>query len=118
MAGILLNHISVIICPHGGIVVHTPTTNTSYRIDGQFPMLISDLYLVVGCPFDPRYGGGCTMVTWVTGSTNLIIKGQPALVNSSVGICISASGMASAPAIVTAINSMTFEPETFTVVND
>ena len=118
MAGILLNHISVIMCPHGGIVVHTPTTSTSYRIDGQFPMLLGDIYTVAGCPAGGQYGGGCMMVTWVTGSTNLIIKGQPALINSSVGICMSASGLASGPAIVSAVNSRTFEPETFTAVND
>lgn len=115
--GFILNSNSVIMCPHGGMVVHTPLSGTSYRIDGRPPMLMEDLYQIAGCPFNPQYGGPCCQVRWVTASNLLVVKGRFALIESSVGMCLSVSGVSNGPAIVTAIRSTQMEPETFTSID-
>jgi hypothetical protein len=118
MPGILLNHISVIMCPHGGLVTHTPTSGTSYRIGGHVPMLIGDIYQVSGCPFGGGYGSPCMMVTWVTASNTLIVRSQPALTDLSVGLCVSAAGVAQGPAVITAVRSLQPDPDELTVITD
>jgi hypothetical protein len=47
----------------------------------------------------------------------LIVKGQPVLIATSVGLCLSLSGGAQGPAIVSAIRSTQMEPDTFTAIN-
>ena len=113
----LLNSDSMIFCPHGGMVIHTPLSGTGYRVDGRFPMLLGDLYQVAGCPFMSNYGNSCKLVTWVTASNMLIVKGQPALIATSVGLCQSFSGGSQGPAIVSAIRSTQMEPDSLTVIN-
>lgn len=116
--GFILNSNSVILCPHGGFVGHTPLSGTSYRVDGRQPLLLGDIYQITGCPFDPRYGNSCWKVEWVTGSSLLIVKSRPVLIDSSVGICMSMSGIPQGPAIVAAIRSSQREPETYTFINE
>ena len=113
----LLNSDSIILCPHGGVVSHTPLSGTGYRVDGRFPMLLGDLYQIMGCSFVSGYGSPCLSVQWVTASTMLIVKSQPALVATSVGLCISAGGGGMGPAIIAAIRSTQMEPDTFTSIN-
>ncbi len=105
-------------CPHGGMVTHIPTSSTSYRVDGQLPLLLNDHYLVVGCPNSYGYNSPCNSVSWVYGSSMLIIKSQPALIHTSVGICNSTSGVPNGPAVVSAIRSTQREPEDLTVIDD
>jgi len=116
MSNFLLNHLSVILCPHGGFVSHIPLSGTAYRVDGQFPMLLGDIYQVSGCPFVGGYNSPCMMVTWVIASNTLIIRSQPALTAASVGLCMSASGIASGPAVIAAVRSTEMEPDELTVI--
>jgi hypothetical protein len=118
MSAYVLNHLSVIMCPHGGIVDHIPTTFTAYRVDGQLPALFGDVYMVTGCSkmaLDPQ--SACSLVQWVAPSIMLVIKGQPALIDSSVGLCQSTSGIPLGPAIVAAVRSMQQEPNEFTNID-
>ena len=114
----LLNTSSVILCPHGGIVQHVPTTVTTFRVDGRRPMLLSDVYLVAGCPCQTWGPSPCTMVTWVSGSSLLFVKGQPVLTAASVGLCMSVGGMAQGPAMIASVNTGQMEPDTPTFVNE
>lgn len=118
MASPLLNTNSVIMCPHGGIALHTPTSGTSYRVDGRMPMLQSDFYAVAGCPYTNGQSGPCVRIEWVTASNMLIIKGRRALTRESVGMCQSAGGMAYGPAIVTYTQTGQLEPTTLTQIVD
>lgn len=118
MAAFLLNTNSVILCPHGGIVTHVPTTFTTYRIQGRQPMLLTDEYLIQGCPGAGGPIGGCFRVQWVTASTTLVVKGVPVLTQTSVGICQTAGGIATGPAIIASTQLMVQEPEEFTSVNE
>ena len=118
MGNLLLNSQSVIMCPHGGMVSHIPTTYTSYRVDGRRPMFLTDHYVVVGCPNYMHGPSPCTMVTWLNGTVLLLVKGQPLLTLSSVGLCQSASGIMQGPAIITYTQTGQREPDTFTSIND
>lgn len=110
---LLLNTNSVIMCPHGGMVVHVPVTSTTFRVDGRRPMLMTDIYNVVGCPFVNGYHPSpCQSVTWVSASSLLLVKGIPVLTRNSVGIC----GF-QGPAIITYTQTGQREPSEFTNVN-
>ncbi len=115
MSAFLLNTNSVIMCPHGGIVTHIPTTYTGYRVQGRRPMLLTDEYLVQGCN---GAAGGCMRVQWVTASTMLMVKGIPVLTQTSVGVCQTAGGLAIGPAIIASTQLMVQEPTEFTNVNE
>ena len=118
MGNLLLNSQSVIMCPHGGTVSHVPTSYTSFRVDGRRPMLITDIYLVVGCP-NYMYGPSpCTTVTWLNGTVNLLVLGKPLLTIASVGLCQSGSGIMQGPAIVTYTQTGQREPDTFTSIKE
>jgi len=118
MGNLLLNAQTVIMCPHGGIVTHIPATYTSYRVDGRLPMLLTDQYLISGCPFFSFMASPCHRVMWVSGSVNLIVKGQPVLTLSSVGLCESAALIIQGPAIITYTQTGQREPDEFTSVSD
>lgn len=117
MGDFLLNTNSVILCPHGGLVTHVPTTFTSYRIEGRQPMLMTDEYLIAGCAGTGGPMGGCFRVQWVTASTMLIVKGVPVLTQASVGLCQTAAGVPTGPAIVASTQLMVREPDEFTSVD-
>lgn len=110
MAGFLLTRSSVIICPHGGIVSHIPTTTSEYRINGQMLLLMTDQYVVVGCPMFQT--GPCLTVSWTTASVMMLVRGVPALTTDSIGLCMSASGAPSGPAVVVSHQTIERDPET------
>lgn len=118
MGNLLLNSQSVIMCPHGGMVSHVPTSYSSYRVDGRRPMLLTDVYLVVGCPNYTHGPSPCAMVTWLNGTVNLLIKGIPLLTIASVGLCQSGSGIMQGPAIITYTQTGQREPDAFTIINE
>jgi hypothetical protein len=93
----LLTKNSVILCPHGGRVMHHPTSFSGKLIDGAMPMLLNDVYNVVGCQFKSGISPGifpspCIHVNWANGSKTRLINGIPVLTNASVGICKGAAG--------------------------
>ena len=105
-------------CPHGGVVTHIPVTFTSYRIEGRPPMLLTDQYLVQGCPFHAGPMSPCARVTWVSGSPMLLVRGVPVLTQASIGLCQSHSGIPQGPAIVSSCQLMVPEPGEFTSINE
>ncbi len=117
MGDLLLSSDSVLLCPHGGPVTHVPSTGTTYRVAGRLPMLLSDVYLIAGCPFITS-NEPCTRVQWVTASTRLIVKGIPILTNTSVGICQSPSGILNGPVVVASCQLGVREPDEYTSVSD
>ncbi|MEP6945085.1 MAG: hypothetical protein ABJA02_04150 [Acidobacteriota bacterium] len=118
MAQLLLNTNSVIMCPHGGVVTHVPGTFTSYRIEGRPPMLLSDVYLVQGCPFYTGQPSPCVGVNWITGSPTMMVRGIPVLTQASVGLCQSTTGVPQGPAIIASCQLMVPEPSEFTNISD
>ena len=92
MLNYLLTKRSVITCPHGGMVAHSPMSYGEL-INGELPLLLNDIYTVVGCPFSVAgQWSACQRVKWITGSTKRLINGVPVLLNTSTGICESVTG--------------------------
>jgi hypothetical protein len=118
MGDLLLSTDSVLMCPHGGIINHAPSTYTSYRVSGRPPMLLGDTFTVAGCPFIAGHPSPCMLVQWMTASTKLIIRGRPILTNASVGLCQGAGGAPQGPVVVAATQLGIREPDEFTSVPD
>lgn len=100
-AGFVLTKRSVILCPHGGMIVHAPMSFSGELVNGEIPLLINDVYTVVGCP--NSMGGSlspCMTVIWTSASTSYLINGVPVLIHTSIGICQNASGVPEGPAII------------------
>lgn len=89
MPGNLLTVASTIMCPHGGQAILT-TGNAKVMADGAPVLVETDVHPVVGCPFTvgPKYSP-CVQIRWSAGAAQTAIDGVPALVQSSIGLCLS-----------------------------
>ena len=100
------------------MVRHISATFTAFRVAGRRPMLLSDLYTVVGCPFMVGMRPSpCSHVFWVRASTTLLVRGIPALTLGSIGMCMGGSGP-QGPALITQCQLQEFEPAELTLIND
>ncbi|MDH3492735.1 MAG: hypothetical protein OEM82_04235 [Acidobacteriota bacterium] len=118
MPNYILTQSSVILCPHGGLVTHIPISPSEFRIEGMLPMLLTDHYLVSGCP---NMGGPgvrpCLDVFWVNPSLMLLVHGIPALTNASVPLVRDVAGVPTGAAIVTSFQFSYPEPSELTQVD-
>lgn len=96
----LLTSTSTVICPHAGQAVLT-TSNTQALVAGAPVLLLTDRHVIAGCVFAP---GGvpspCLTVQWLTGATQSLIANVPALLQTSVGLCLNAAQVPQGAAIV------------------
>ena len=96
----LLTTTSTVMCPHAGQAILT-TSDTQALVDGAPVLLLTDQHTIVGCTFAP---GGvpspCVTIQWITGATQSLIGGIPALLQTSVGLCLNAFQAPQGPAIV------------------
>jgi len=90
MSAPFLTTTSTVMCPHFGNAMLT-TANTQALVDNAPILLQTDLHTIAGCSFAP---GGvpspCIMIRWVTGSVQSTINQVPALLQTSVGLCVNA----------------------------
>ncbi len=82
-----LNRNSVLTCPHGG-KVEKVTFNTRVKITGDYWDLMSNQDLISGC----SSANPCIKVLWMTAATRVKVNGQPVLLQTSTGTCLSAYG--------------------------
>ncbi len=96
----LLTAASTVMCPHGGSAILT-TANSQALVLGAPVLLLTDLHAIAGCAFAP---GGvptpCLTIQWLTGTTQAAIGGVPALLQSSVGLCLNPAQVPQGTAIV------------------
>ena len=96
----MLTTTSTVMCPHAGQAILT-TSDTQALVDGAPVLLLTDQHAIAGCAFAP---GGvlspCVTIQWVTGATQSLIGGVPALLQTSVGLCLNALQVPQGPAIV------------------
>jgi len=108
MAGNSITTNSSLQCPHGGTVQVT-TSNASAQAASGFIALLSDEFIVAGCPFMlptvPPTPSPCVIVRWMMGDLRLQINSTPTLSQSSVGMCYSALQIPQGPPIV--VNTQT-----------
>lgn len=106
---------SVLMCPHGGMISPVPVTPTAYRVDGYRPLLFSDVYAVIGCPFSAGPSAlPCQTVNWLLPSNFLTVKGIPVLTSSSIGMTV---GGVPSPVVIAAIPSTQEEPKELTNID-
>ena len=93
MPGFLVQAGAKVSCPHGGQVNVLPTQPRVRA--GQPAGLVTAPSPVVGCPFQIPTPAGpkpqpCVRVQWTSGTLRVRATGQPLLVQSSTGLCLSA----------------------------
>ena len=82
---------STILCPHGGQAV---LFTSNLRAQARSPiLLVSDVHLVVGCPFTigTKYSP-CIRIEWAAGATRVAAGGTAVLTQASIGKCLSPEG--------------------------
>jgi hypothetical protein len=77
------------ICPHGGQVQDVPTT-PRVLLSGLPAAVMADMYPIAGCAFTlPGVGPHpCTLAQWVTPALRVFVMGVPAVLQTSVGLCL------------------------------
>jgi hypothetical protein len=89
-------------CPHGG-QVNTITTNTRVLVGGQPVATMSDTYPIAGCTFTvpgPK-PQPCVQVQWLVPATRVMVNGQPAVLQTSTGLCKSGEQIPQGAPLVT-----------------
>ena len=78
------------ICPHGGQVT-TVSSNTRVLAGGQPVATLADQFMVAGCAFTvpPSKPQPCLKVQWLTPAARVLVGGQPAVLQTSQGLCLS-----------------------------
>jgi hypothetical protein len=102
MPGLLLHVGASAICPHGGQVTIIPSS-PRVLVSGQPVATLADTTLVAGCVFNvsgkPQ---PCIKVQWLVGAARVMVGGQPALLQTSPGLCQSAEQIPAGPPTVIA----------------
>jgi hypothetical protein len=85
-------------CPHGGQVSTIPSS-PRVTVGGQPVATLGDTYLVAGCAFTvpPGKPQPCLKVQWLVPATRVMVGGQPAILQSSNGLCLSAEQIPQGP---------------------
>jgi uncharacterized Zn-binding protein involved in type VI secretion len=103
MPGPLVHVGATIICPHAGQTT-VITTNSRVLVSGQPVATLADQYLIAGCAFTipPGKPQPCMRVQWLTPATRVFVNGQPVILQSSTGLCLSAEQIPQGAPIVVA----------------
>lgn len=98
MPGFLMHPGSTAICPHGGQVT-VITTNTRVLVSGQPVATRADNYTITGCTFTvpPAKPQPCVTVRWFVPAMCVFVNGNPAILQTSNGICQSAEQIPQGP---------------------
>jgi hypothetical protein len=101
MSSPILTTTSTVQCLHGGSVALS-TSNTVAMADGSPLLLLTDSHTVSGCPFQIPLGTGtkpqpCLTVRWLVGAMQTMVNSTPVLLQTSVGLCLSAEQIPQGP---------------------
>lgn len=101
MPSFLLHVGATAICPHGGQVSIIPSS-ARVSAGGQPVATMADTYLVAGCAFTvpPGKPQPCVKVQWLVPALRVFVGGQPAILQTSTGICQSAEQIPQGPPTV------------------
>lgn len=96
----MLTTTSTVMCPHFGQAILS-TSNTQAVVDGAPVLLLTDRHTIAGCSFAPGgVSSPCLQIQWLTGGTQSKIQNVPALLQTSVGLCLNAFQVPQGTAIV------------------
>jgi uncharacterized Zn-binding protein involved in type VI secretion len=100
MPGPLYHVGAVALCPHGG-QVQTIAASPRVTVSGMPVAVLTDTSLVAGCVFTiGTKPSPCLRVQWVMGATRVTSMGQPVLLQSAVGLCLSPEQAPQGPATI------------------
>jgi hypothetical protein len=103
MPGPLFHVGAAAICPHGGQVT-VISSNARVLVSGMPVATLGDVYVVAGCAFTvpPGKPQPCIKVQWLVPAARILINGQPAILQSSVGLCQSPEQIPQGPPTIVA----------------
>jgi hypothetical protein len=88
VAGPLIQVGASLRCPHVGQVAIAPS-NTRVLLGGQPAATATDTFVIAGCTFMAGpVPHPCVKVQWLVPAARVRIGGQPALLQSSTGLCV------------------------------
>ncbi|HEY8209186.1 MAG TPA: hypothetical protein VIG99_16970 [Myxococcaceae bacterium] len=88
-------------CPHGAPVQISPG-NPRVKVGGRPVATMSDGYLVTGCPATAGpVPIPCTQVKWLVPSARVRAGGQPVVLDTSTGMCLTVQQAPAGPPTVT-----------------
>jgi hypothetical protein len=81
------------------------SSNTRVLVSGMQVATVADQFLVVGCAFTvpPSKPQPCVRVQWTTPAARVLVNGQPVILQTSVGVCVSAEGIPAGPPILATV---------------
>jgi hypothetical protein len=105
----LLTSASTIQCTHAASVSASPSS-TRVKFGGETAVVLSDTFSVSGCPFQIPIGTGtkpqpCTTVQFLVPAVRVKVGGQPALLQSSSGLCLSSEQIPQGPPSVVQVQA-------------
>ena len=91
---------NVTMCPHGGSA-QTISSNVRVLVSGTPVATVADQTMVAGCVFaiGPK-PSPCLRVQWIVPAVRVLVMGQPALLQTSVGLCLSPEQAPQGPPVV------------------
>ena len=92
---------AVATCPHGGQVTVVPSS-TRVLVGGAPAVVVSDMGMVAGCAFTvpPGKPQPCATLQFLVPATRVMVMGQPVVLQTSTGLCLSADGIPAGPPII------------------
>lgn len=100
MPGPLAHVGNLTLCTHGIPATVVPT-NARVLVGGQPVTTMSDQYLIAGCPFMAGLVPmPCVRIQWLVPAMRVLVNGSPALLQTSVGLCMSAQQTPNGPPTV------------------
>lgn len=106
MAGTIVTTTSSAICTHGA-TVSIVSSNARVKVDGSPVALMNDTYTVSGCPFQVPVGPStkpqpCIKLQWIAPAVRVRVSGQPVILQTSSGLCLSVEQIPQGPPTVVA----------------
>jgi hypothetical protein len=104
MSGPILHVGAAVQCPHGGQVA-TIAANARVTVAGMAVATMADAYPISGCPFTvpPGKPRPCVTLQWQTAATRVQLMGQPVVIVTGIGLCLSAAQVPQGPASVLSV---------------
>lgn len=96
----LFHVLNTTMCPHGG-QGQTISSNARVLVSGMPVATIADQTLVAGCAFTigPK-PSPCVRVQWLVPAVRVFVMGQPVLLQTSTGLCLSPEQAPQGPPVV------------------
>jgi hypothetical protein len=91
-------------CPHGG-QIQIISSDARVLVSGMQVATMADQFVIVGCAFTvpPGKPQPCVRVQWTVPAARVVANFQPAILQTSVGLCFSADGIPAGPPVLTTV---------------